>query len=138
MKVVLLLIFILGIVELNSMAQCTPAVPNNAVVVNFTDTINGGFDPIWVCSGDTIHSDGGFHNIFLESGSVMTTGGGIDTIYLKSGASFFMNGGIHVIFYVNDFDLNLNGGIPYTFSCSDLAFDYTNAPANGCSVTLTA
>ena len=119
-------------------AQCNPSVPFNAVVVNTTQTINGGFDPIWVCSGDTLHSDGGFHNTFLESGSVMTTSGGIDTIYVKPGASFFMNGGIHVIYYTSLADLNISGGIPTTDLCTALIFDYSNAPTNGCALALQA
>ena len=112
--------------------QCLPSIPSNAVVVDSTQTINGGFDPVWVCSGDTLISNGGFHNIFLEPGSVMTTGGGIDTIFVKKNASFFMNGGIHYIYYENILDLNINGGIPTLDSCSMLAFDYLNAPLNGC------
>jgi PKD repeat protein len=119
-------------------AQCTPGVPSNAVVVNSTQTINGGFDPIWVCSGDTLHSDGGFHNTFLETGSVMTTAGGIDTIYVKDGAAVFMTGGIHVIFFETMSDLHLNGGFTTLTACSPLVFDYTNAPANGCILALVA
>ncbi len=118
----------------NTFAQCTPSVPSNAVVVNSTTTINGGFDPVWVCSGDTLHSDGGFHNVFLEPGSVMTTDGGIDTIYVKEGATFIMGGGIHVIFYVSLSDLDINGGIPYQYSCASLTYDYTHAPVNGCAL----
>jgi hypothetical protein len=102
--------------------------------VNSTTTINGGFDPVWVCSGDTLHTDGGFHNVYLEPGSVMTTLGGIDTIYVKDGASLIMGGGIHVIFYVTFSDLNIAGGIPYEFVCPSLEFDYANAPSNGCAI----
>jgi PKD repeat protein len=117
-----------------SSAQCDPSVLSNSVVVTSTTTINGGFDPIWVCSGDTLHSDGGFHNVYLEPGAVMTTDGGIDTIFVKEGATFIMGGGIHVIFYVSLSDLDINGGIPYQYSCASLTFDYTNAPVNGCAL----
>lgn len=122
----------------NAYAQCTPSVPSNAIVVNSTQTINGGFDPIWVCSDDTLHSDGGFHNIFLEPNAVMTTSGGIDTIYVKAGAKFSMNGGIHVIYFINTADIAINGGIPTLNNCSSIAFNYTNAPTNGCELVLTA
>ncbi|MCY7409585.1 MAG: T9SS type A sorting domain-containing protein [Chitinophagales bacterium] len=128
-----LIIILLQAVQLK--AQCIGAIPSNAVVVNATTTINGGFDPIWVCTPDTLISDGGFHNIFLEHGAVMTTGGGIDTIYVKAGAKFFMNGGIHVIFYLNNSDIFLGGGIPTKIYCDSLKFDYKNAPVNGCVVT---
>jgi Secretion system C-terminal sorting domain len=126
-------LFILG--GLSVKAQCIPAIPFNAVVVSSTQTIDGGFDPIWVCTSDTLHTDGGFHNIFLETGSVMTTGGGIDTIYVKNGASFFMNGGIHVIYYLTDTDLHIAGGIPTITLCDTLKFNYADAPENGCVVT---
>ncbi|MEO6166962.1 MAG: hypothetical protein ABIO46_10705 [Chitinophagales bacterium] len=91
MKLQLPAIVLLCFATINTLAQCNPEVPFNAVVVNSTQTINGGFDPIWVCSGDTLHSDGGFHKIFLEPGAVMITSGGIDSIYVKSSAKFFMN-----------------------------------------------
>jgi PKD repeat protein len=117
-----------------SSAQCDPSVLSSSVVVTSTTTINGGFDPIWVCGGDTLHSDGGFHNVYLEPGAVMTTDGGIDTIYVKEGASVIMGGGIHVIFYVSADDLDINGGIPYQYACASITFDYTNAPANGCAM----
>jgi len=116
-------------------AQCYPAIESTAVIVDSTQTINGGFDPIWVCPADTLHSDGGFHNTYLEYGSIMTTGGGIDSIYVKGGASFFMNGGIHVIYYLADTDLHIAGGIPTLILCDSLAFDYTDAPEGGCIPT---
>lgn len=136
MKTKLLLTTVLSaLFGLNASAQCNPVIPANAVVVNSTDTIDGGFDPIWVCTPDTLHSDGGFHNIFLETGAVMTTSGGIDTIYVKSGASFFMDGGIHVIYYRTLSDLNIVGGIPTQILCDTLKFNYINAPEGGCIPT---
>lgn len=138
MKTLATLILLLASSAGIAFAQCTPSVPSNAIVVNSTETINGGFDPIWVCSGDTLHSDGGFHTIFLESNSVMTTSGGIDTIYVKPGAKFSMNGGIHVIFHVNPADININGGIPTLANCGSMTFNYANAPSNGCELELMA
>jgi PKD repeat protein len=138
MKKLLLLAGSVSLLTGNIFAQCTPAIPSNAVVVNSTTTINGGFDPIWVCSGDTLHSDGGFHNTFLEPGAVMTTSVASIPIYVKETASFFMNGGIHVIFYVSASDLNISGGIPEQFACGSLNFNYSNAPTNGCALALLA
>jgi hypothetical protein len=128
-------IIILLFANLYSNAQCIGNIPSNAVVVNATTTFNGGFDPIWVCTPDTLISDGGFHNIFLEPGSVMTTSGGIDTIYVKSGATFFMQGGIHVVYYLSPQDVFFGGGIPTKHLCDSLKFDYKNAPPNGCVAT---
>ena len=129
------LIILLVTMRLSVYAQCTHAVPSNVIVVSTTQTINGGFDPIWVCSNDTLHSDGGFHTTFLETGSVMTTSGGIDTIYVKKDASFFMSGGIHVIYCVHYSDLHISGGIPTVDSCAAFNFNYSSAPENGCIVT---
>jgi PKD repeat protein len=134
MKQPLLVLFLSSCFPLISFGQCNPGVLSNSVVVTTSATINGGFDPIWVCSGATLISDGGFHNIYLEPGAVMTSSGGIDTIWVKEGASFSMNGGIHVIFYVDDDDLNLNGGIPEDVLCAAIDFDYSNAPTNGCAI----
>ena len=125
----------MGANAFSAKAQCHPSVDTTSVIVNFTDTIDGGFDPIWVCPNDTLISDGGFHNIYLEHGAVMMTGGGIDTIYVKGGAFFYMNGGIHVIYYVNDTDLLSLGGIPTLFLCDSLTFDYSHAPLGGCTPT---
>lgn len=129
---ILTILFLFACIK--AFAQCMPSVLSNSVVVTSTTTINGGFDPIWVCSNDTLHSDGGFHNVYLEPGAVMTTQGGIDTIYVKEGAKLTMSGGIHVIFYVSPDDLNIAGGIPYEYECASLEFDYSNAPANGCAI----
>jgi hypothetical protein len=119
----------------SSNAQCNPAIPATAVVVNSTQTISGGFDTIWVCTADTLYSDGGLHNIFLETGAVMTTSGGVDTIYVKSGASFFMDGGVHVIYYEILTDLNITGGIATEVLCDTLQYNYINAPKGGCIPT---
>lgn len=132
MKNLLLLLFSIFFIPTHLIAQCNTAIPTNAVVIDSTQTINGGFDPMWVCSGDTIKTDGGFHNIYLESGAVMTSGGGIDTIFVKNNATFFMNGGIHYIYYENNNDLHIAGGIPTLDSCPSINFNYINAPANGC------
>jgi len=115
-------------------AQCIGYIPPGSVVVSDVQVIDGGFDPIWVCPGGTLHTDGGFHNIFLEPGATMTTEGGIDTIYVKDGAAFYMEGGIHVIFYVTASNLHISGGIATENLCSSLLFDYSNAPPNGCAL----
>ena len=131
-KQILLSLFIITVTCAAS-AQCIPDIESTAVVVSVSDTIDGGFDPIWVCTNAFLKSDGGFHNIYLEPGAVMMTSGGIDTIYVSDGATLSMNGGIHVIFFVNASDVNLGGGIPTPVQCTSITFDYTNAPTNGCA-----
>lgn len=116
-------------------AQCNPAIPNNANVVDSTQTVNGGFTPQWVCKDDTLFSGGGIFFVYLESGAVMSTDGGIDSIYVKNGATLIMNGGIHVILHEPLAVLNVTGGIPTYYPCNSITFDYTNAPQNGCLIT---
>lgn len=132
MKKQVLTLAIALIFNVKLLAQCVPVIPSNAIVVNAIDTVNGGFDPLWVCPGDSLHTDGGFHNIYLEAGSLMTTGGGIDSIFVKKGASLYMNGGIDEIFFEDSADVHINGGIPTLTACQSLSFSYINAPPNGC------
>jgi len=115
-----------------TIAQCNPAIPNNANVVDSTQTVNGGFTPQWVCKDDTLFSGGGIFFVYLETGAVMSTGGGIDSIYVKNGATIIMNGGIHVILHEPLAILNVTGGIPTYYPCNTITFDYTNAPLIGC------
>ena len=75
--------------------------------------------------------------IYLEPGATMITGGGIDTVYAKTGSTITMTGGIHVIYHEPGVTLNMNGGIPTLYPCSNLVFDYSLAPANGCAPVLT-
>jgi hypothetical protein len=130
-----LILFALAQIPLTVAAQCNPAIPNTANVVSFSQTVNGGFTPQWVCSGDTLFSGGGIFFVYLEPGAVMETGGGIDTIYMKSGSVLNMNGGIHVIYFEPGAILNIAGGIPTYDSCASVTFDYNNAPSAGCFPT---
>lgn len=132
MKKVLILSYLLYS-TFSVVAQCSPAIPSTAIVVNTTTTNNGGFTACWVCSGDTLISNGGIRDVFLEPGAVMTTGGGINSIYVKSGAKLIMTGGIHDIYYENMADLTLSGGISTPIFCPSVTYDYSNAPPNGCT-----
>lgn len=118
--------------SLHGQSQCLTIIPSNAVVVDSSLLLNGGFDPVWICSGDTLFTGGGFHNIYMEPGSVLEVSGGIDSIFVKNGATLLMTGGIHHIFYENFNDLFLSGGISTLDSCISLTFDYSNAPVSGC------
>jgi len=105
--------------------------------VSTFSVVNGGFTPQWVCPNQTLQTDGGIMKIYLEPGATMITGGGIDTVYAKTGSTITMTGGIHVIFHEPGVTLNMNGGIPTLYPCSNLVFDYSLAPANGCAPVLT-
>jgi hypothetical protein len=130
-----LILFMLSQMPFKTFAQCDPAIPNGANVVSSTQTVNGGFTPEWVCSGDTLFSDGGIFLVYLEGGAVMSTGGGIDSIYVKDGATLIMNGGIHVILHEPSAILNVAGGSATYYPCPSITFDYSNAPASGCLMT---
>ena len=133
-----LILFTLAQIPVTVVAQCNPAIPANANVVSFTQTVNGGFTPQWVCGGDTLFSGGGIFFVYLEAGAVMNTGGGIDTLYMKDGSVLDMNGGIHVIYHEPFAILNVAGGIPTYIPCSTITFDYNNAPSSGCLITTAA
>lgn len=114
-----------------------PILYSNSNPVSTFSIVNGGFTPQWVCPNQTLQTDGGIMKIYLESGATMITGGGIDTVYAKTGSTITMTGGIHVIFHEPGVTLNMNGGIPTLYPCSNLVFDYSLAPANGCAPVLT-
>ena len=114
-----------------------PILYSNSNVVSSYQVVNGGFTPQWVCPNQTLQTDGGIMKIYLESGATMITGGGIDTVYAKTGSTITMTGGIHVIYHEPGVTLNMNGGIPTLYPCSNLVFDYSLAPANGCAPVLT-
>ena len=130
-----LILVMLAQIPVTVFAQCNPGIPSTANVVSFSQTVNGGFTPQWVCGGDTLYSGGGVFFVYLEAGGVMNTGGGIDTLYMKDGAVLEMNGGIHVIYFEPLAILNVAGGIPTYNPCSTITFDYTNAPTSGCLIT---
>lgn len=117
----------------NIINSAGPTVLSNSNVVSSYQVVNGGFTPQWVCTNDTLYTDGGIMNIYLESGATMITGGGIDSIFAKSGSTIIMNGGIHRIYHEPGVNLIMNGGIPYLYPCPSLIFNYSQAPANGCS-----
>ena len=114
-----------------------PILYSNSNPVSTFSVVNGGFTPQWVCPNQTLQTDGGIMKIYLEPGATMITGGGIDTVYAKTGSTITMTGGIHVIFHEPGVTLNMNGGIPTLYPCSNLVFDYSLAPANGCAPVLT-
>ncbi len=114
-----------------------PVLYSNSNPVSTFSVVNGGFTPQWVCPNQTLQTDGGIMKIYLESGATMITGGGIDTVYAKTGSTITMTGGIHVIYHEPGVTLNMNGGIPTLYPCSNLVFDYSLAPANGCAPVLT-
>jgi hypothetical protein len=110
-----------------------PTILANSYVVSSYQVVDGGFTPQWVCADDTLDTDGGIMKIYLESGATMITGGGIDTVYAKTGSTIVMSGGIHVIYHETGVNLVMNGGIPTLHPCLNLVFNYSQAPANGCS-----
>jgi len=110
-----------------------PILYANSNPVNTFSVVNGGFTPQWVCPNQTLQTDGGIMKIYLEPGATMITGGGIDTVYAKTGSTITMTGGIHVIYHEPGVTLNMNGGIPTLYPCVSLVFNYSQAPANGCT-----
>ncbi len=120
-----------------SFSQCTHAIPSDAHVIHSTGNpvVDGGFTPQWICDGDTLTTTGGIFKAFLEEGAVMNIDGGADTIYVKDWATLNMSAGNNYIFYEPNAILNITGGnVLSLVQCPVIQFDYTNAPANRCTI----
>jgi len=121
-------------------SQCTVAIPFDAHVFDTSKTVSAnGADIIgsnWICAGDTLVITSGFgsQTFFLEEGAVLFGGGGGSrTVYLKPGAQFDGGGGGSQMITYDDNSAYFNCGSVYPTYCHPLIYDYTNAPANGCS-----
>jgi hypothetical protein len=135
MKKIILFCFALGLIQQDGFTQCNPAIPNTANVISATQTTGYGGSYMWICSGDTLTSNGGSNTIFLESGAYLMAGGGSNYVYVPPGAKINLSSGVNTIFYVDTVDIINAGGAPIINKCSSIAYDYTNAPTNGCTFT---
>lgn len=114
--------------------QCTVSIPANAVVVN-NDTTVGMVNQIWwVCSGDTLNGSGVYNTYYVESGGALDMSGIEKIVYLKSGASINCSGIDDTIYYEPGAIINCSGN-HVDIPCSQIVFDYSNAPVPGCNAT---
>lgn len=115
-----------------AVAQCTLAIPANAVVVNTIQgsvTSNGQF--VWICLGGLVAVTGNGNTIALEEGASGTAIGDNNVLYTKTSGTF-INGNNNTVF-ITDPDMVADIGTNTTITtCSSVVFTYANAPANGC------
>lgn len=123
---------LLGFVS--SYSQCVFAIPSNAIIIDSTTTLGMVNNVYWVCSGDTLNGSGVHNTYFVESGGALDMSGTEKTVYLKSGASINCSGIDDTIYYETGAIISCSGNHVDKF-CSQIIFDYTNAPQGGCLTT---
>jgi Secretion system C-terminal sorting domain len=131
----LLSLVVLAVMHQFVTAQCNPTIPNSSYVINSTQAIGFGGSNLWVCSGDTLTTNGGSNTVFLEVGAFLYANGGSNYVYVPKGAKIDLSSGANTIYYVDTTDIISAGGAPIINKCSSIAYDYTNAPAGGCTYT---
>ncbi|MDQ3099918.1 MAG: T9SS type A sorting domain-containing protein [Bacteroidota bacterium] len=134
MKKILTLILSLTFVHFYSMGQCTSSIPANATVISSNQTVTANNSQYWVCSG-TLDLNGNGNTLYVEEGAGATVTGTNNTINAKDlvvsqsdeglGSNIIYIAGIDDVLSSN-MDDQING-------CSAIAFNYSNAPANGCA-----
>ena len=133
-KTYTLILFLIVFAQNKTNAQCTVAIPKYAIVINTTTTIAAIADTFWVCSGDTLNGSGVDNVYYVESGGALDMSGFHKTVYLKAGASINCSGIDDTIYHEAGAIISCSGN-HFDSLCTQLVFDYTDAPANGCLPT---
>lgn len=133
----------LGTSSLEALGQCDPTVDSTAEI-HSSDTPYGGSDTtLWVCSGtDFDLSDFNSNKqenlkILAEENVTITcanTGGNVGhTIYLPSGGDLTLDDDASncTVYHESNTQITDNGTNNDLISCSDLSYDYSNAPSGG-------
>lgn len=115
-------------------SQCNVAIPPNAVVINNDTTIGMVNQIFWVCSGDTLSGSGVDNVYYVEPGGALDMSGIHKIAYLKAGASINCSGIDDTIYYEAGAIISCSGN-HVDILCSQIIFNYSNAPANGCATT---
>ena len=116
-------------------AQCDFAVPANATVVEQDATITDGGN-YWVCEGLTVEFSGFGPFVYVESDCNITVSGLLGVFYVKSGSTITVDGTNTNMVLEDGSTFIDNGTSNMSSPCADLVFDYTDAPAGGCSSTV--
>ncbi|MBX7095051.1 MAG: hypothetical protein K1X56_10030 [Flavobacteriales bacterium] len=115
-------------------SPCVYKIPSVAIVVDHNMTANKGRNVLWVCSGAKLKENGGNSIIFLESGAKLISRGGTNTIYAKAGAEIKSLAPGDVFYYQPGVDFKkVKGGQEGFVECTNLTFDYSEAPSGGCN-----
>ncbi len=123
-----------SITESSSFAilSCDPQIPPTAQIDSDGHDFNDVGASLWVNPGVNVSFHGVRDTIYVESGATIVSSGTESVLYLKPGAAYVNNGGVHNILVVADgVSLSLKLGNDETIVvCSDLGFDYSQAPPN--------
>ena len=136
-------------------ADCTADIPSNASIINNSVNIilpgvywicnSGNVDALasgstfFVENGGNLDLSGNNNTIYINTGGTTDVSGEANTIYVAAGANLDVSGSNNTIFAINEQDVNNSGSnnILDFNSCSNVVFNYANAPAGGCVVTNT-
>lgn len=114
-------------------AQCDPSVPSSAQVISADGTyaVNGA---IWVCPGVTATITGNFVNAFVETGAHVISSINLGVYSVKADGSLTISGFNSNIQADPEANIIDNGTNSVITDCSDLDFNYDDAPGDGCAV----
>jgi type IX secretion system substrate protein/PKD domain-containing protein len=131
-KSTLIALLLLGGINNVSFSQCQIAIPANVIVVD-TNSGASGFDKhFWVC--DTLGVSGFNHFFYIENGGYVSGSGFEHKAFVKAGGEYSMNGVDDTVYYEAGAILSNTPAV--AILCTDIIFDYTNAPASNCIITL--
>ena len=130
--------------------QCTANIPNNATSIN--NSVNIVLPGVyWICNGGNVDASASSSTFFVENGGNADVSGNNNTVYVNTGGTADVSGQNNTIYVVSGGTLELSGlgntafaineqdvmvsGVGNSLdlnSCSNIEFNYSNAPAGGC------
>lgn len=111
-------------------SQCTGYIPGDAVVITSTGTSFNNGQSLWICSNVSWGVYGNNNIIYAESNTIITVSGNYNKIFVKAGSSCSASSGTDTIIY--DLLASISGQWGGITPCSQVTFDLSNAPTNGC------
>ncbi|MEO8068356.1 MAG: T9SS type A sorting domain-containing protein [Flavobacteriales bacterium] len=118
-----------------AIAQCDSPVPASATVID-TDGVYSIVGAQWVCGSVTATLGSAFVNAFIEGNANVTANTNLGVYSVRTGSTLTISGFNNNIYYDPTATIVDNGTNTMLTVCPDLTFDYTNAPANGCDLSM--
>jgi hypothetical protein len=116
-------------------AQCdVVTIPGSATVID-TDGPHSVFGAQWVCSGSTVTLSSGFINAFIETNADVTVETNLGVFSVRANSSLTVSGFNNNVYYDPTATVIDNGTNTLLTECPGLAFDYSEAPDEGCDLT---
>ncbi|MFI5172135.1 MAG: T9SS type A sorting domain-containing protein [Chitinophagales bacterium] len=125
--------------------SCVDTIPSVANVINTTTDIGPIVNECyWICPDARLTINGassGNININMEEGSILNFSGNESTIWAKTGCTVTISDDCAPIIHVKMepgaiVNYNVSSGCVVIDTCSDLSYDYSEAPAPGCFLTI--